>query len=245
VRPVTNTHAEAGRVPGHEEMTAVWESHPNEAYRRDMSHWRGHGRWPDDAWAAMGAATRAQVLAAAAMLGRDVPRGPLLEWGPGGGTNLVAFAGIASRIYGADLSPSNLAECARVLEEQDRAPAFRPILVGDDPTAVAAEVDEPLELFISTAVFQHFPSRDYGAVVLQTVASLLAPGAIGCVQIRYDDGTPKYVQKHDDYRSRHITFTSYPLNEFWDLLAGVGLRPLAITAVNSAANYATFTFVPG
>jgi hypothetical protein len=65
------------------------------------------------------------------------------------------------------------------------------------------------------------------------------------VQIRYDDGTPKYVQKQDDYRSRHVTFTSYPLDEFWELLVAAGLRPLAITAVNSAVNYATFTFVPG
>lgn len=238
-----DANVEQIQVPGHEDLTAVWESHPNEPYRRDMSHWRGHGRWADEAWAAIGISTRDQVLGTARMLGRKAPRGPMLEWGPGGGTNVVAFARMARRIYGVDISPTNLAECARVLAEIRRAPRFTPVLVGDDPTAVATQVDEPIEVFVSTAVFQHFPTREYGAAVLRTVASLLAPGAIGCVQIRYDDGAPKYVQKHDNYLSQHVTFTSYPLDEFWDLLITSGLRPLQITAINSSVNYATFTFV--
>ena len=125
-------------VPTHRDLTGVWESHPDEDYRRDMSHWRGHGRSPDDAGAAIGVATRAAVRGAAAMLGREVPRGPLLEWGPGGGTNLAAFVGVSSCLYGADLSPRNLAECTRVLGELDQPPRFTPIVVGDDPAAIAA-----------------------------------------------------------------------------------------------------------
>jgi methyltransferase family protein len=242
---VTETDSDAEEAaPGYGELTGVWDAHPNEDYRRDMSHWRGHGRWPAAAWTAIGASTREQVRSAAALLGRDVPRGPVLEWGPGGGANLAALAEPARRLYGADISPRNLAECARVLGELDGPPAFTPIVVGDDPGAVAAAVDEPVELFVSTAVFQHFPTREYGAEVLRTVAAVLAPSAIGCVQIRYDDGTPRYAQKAGGYFSRHVTFTSYPLDDFWDLLAGTGFRPLAITALNSAVNYATFTFVP-
>ncbi len=96
---------------------------------------------------------------------------------------------------------------------------------------------------MSTAVFQHFPTREYGGEVLRVVADLLAPGALGFVQIRYDDGTPKYLQKHEDYFARHVTFTSYELDGFWDLLASVGLQPLDISAVNSNVNYATFSFL--
>ena len=78
------------------------------------------------------------------------------------------------------------------------------------------------------AVFQHFPSREYGGEVLRVVAGLLAPGGLGCVQIRYDNGREKYQQKHEDYFARHLTFTSYPLDTFWSLIEGVGLRPLDI-----------------
>jgi hypothetical protein len=223
-------------------VIAVWDGHPDEDYRRDMSHWRGHGRWPDEKWAAIGAATLRSIRRAATTLGRDVPTGPLLEWGPGGGANLVACAGISQRLYGADISTKNLAECARVLAELDPSPEFRPILVGDDPTAVAAAIDEPIEVFVSTAVFQHFPTREYGGEVLRTVAGVLAPGALGCVQIRYDNGTPKYLQKQDDYFARHVTFTSYPLDEFWDLIKSVGLQPLDISGLNGKVNYATFSF---
>jgi hypothetical protein len=231
------------QLPGRDDVIAVWDEHPDEDYRRDMSHWRGHGRWADDKWAAIGASTVAAIHRAATALGRDVPAGPLLEWGPGGGANLVAFARISQRLYGADISMKNLAECARLLAEFDPSPEFRPILVGDDPIAVADAIDEPIELFVSTAVFQHFPTREYGGEVLRAITKVLAPGALGCVQIRYDNGTPKYLQKQDDYFARHVTFTSYPLDGFWDLIKSVGLEPLDISALNSKVNYATFSFV--
>jgi hypothetical protein len=229
--------------PGRDDVIAVWDGHPDEDYRRDMSHWRGHGRWAEEKWASIGAGTAESIRWAARTLGRKVPRGPLLEWGPGGGANLVACAGMSQRLYGADISMKNLAECARVLAELDPRPEFQPILVGDDPMAVAHAISEPIELFVSTAVFQHFPTREYGGEVLRAVAEVAAPGALGCVQIRYDDGTPKYSQKQEDYFAKHVTFTSYQLDEFWDLLTGAGLKPLAISAVNSKVNYATYLFV--
>jgi Methyltransferase domain len=241
--PTTEQSLTSSGPPVFDEVIAVWDGHPDEAYRRDMSHWRGHGRWPDDKWLAIGAATLHSIQRAARTLGRDVPKGPLLEWGPGGGSNLVACAGISQRLYGADISTKNLAECARVLAELDSSPEFRPILVGDHPTTVTDAIDEPIDLFVSTAVFQHFPTREYGGEVLRAVAGALAPGALGCVQIRYDDGTPKYLQKEADYFARHVTFTSYPLDGFWDLIKSVGLQPLDISAVNSKVNYATFSFV--
>lgn len=232
----------AAGSPGREDVHAVWDGHPDEDYRRDMSHWRGHGRWPDERWSAIGATTVASLRRSAALLGREVPTGPLLEWGPGGGANLVACSAPGRRLYGADISEKNLDECARVLAEVDPAPEFHPVLVGDDPGSVAAAIEDPIEVFVSTAVFQHFPSREYGGEVLRVVADLLAPGALGSVQIRYDDGTAKYRQKQDSYFSRHVTFTAYPLEEFWELIASVGLLPFAISDVNAEVNYATFSF---
>ncbi len=231
-------------VPSYEDVAFVWNDHPNDEYRHDQSHWRNQGRWDADSWSAIGRSTLESVRAAAMMLGRSVPTGPLLEWGPGGGTNLVAFSATSSKLYGVDVSTNNLDEAGRVLGELDHPPPFVPIVVGSDPTAVADEIDEPVDVFVSTAVFQHFPSREYGGDVLRTVARTLSPQAIGMIQIRYDNGSPKYQQKNADYKRQHITFTSYPLDEFWDLLLAVGLRPLAITDLRSPYNYATYTFVP-
>jgi methyltransferase family protein len=230
------------QLPGHDDVIAVWDEHPDEDYRRDLSHWRGHGRWADDRWTAIGDATVTAIHRAATALGRAIPTGPLLEWGPGGGANLAAFAGISQRLYGADISTKNLAECARMLAELDPSTEFRPILVGDDPHTVADAIGEPIDVFVSTAVFQHFPTREYGGEVLRAVAKVLSPGALGCVQIRYDDGTPKYLQKQDDYFVRHVTFTSYPLDGFWDLIKSVGLEPIHISNVDSTVNYATYLF---
>ena len=231
------------RPPTHDDLVYVWEENPDEEYRRDMSHWRGHGRWPDEKWTQIGASTRACVERAAAMLGSPIPTGVLLEWGPGGGANLGAFADVAPTMYGVDVSAKNLEECERVLAECSDPPTFHPILLADDPVSAAAEVSAPVDLFISTAVFQHFPSAAYGHLVMSTVAALLAPGALGCVQIRYDDGTPKYRSKAVNYLSRHVTFTSYALSEFWDLIGEVGLQPMTITDLNTEVNYATFCFV--
>ena len=230
--------------PSYEDVAFVWNDNPNDQYRRDQSHWRDQGRWDPDTWAAIGRSSLASIRSAASMLGRPVPAGPLLEWGPGGGSNLLAFAGTSSMLYGVDIAPSNLAEAGRVLAELDSPPPFVPIVVGADPTAVADEIAEPVDIFVSTAVFQHFPSREYGADVLRTVARALSPHAIGLIQIRYDNGSPRYAPKKADYKRQHITFTSYPLEEFWDLLVVAGLRPLAITDIRSSHNYATFTFVP-
>lgn len=65
--------------PGRDDAHAVWDGHPDEDYRRDMSHWRGHGRWPEEQWAAIDASTVASLRRSAGLLGRDVPAGPMLE----------------------------------------------------------------------------------------------------------------------------------------------------------------------
>jgi len=83
--------------------------------------------------------------------------------------------------------------------------------------------------------------------VLQTVRQVMAPGGLGYVQIRFDDGTERYRPKSlAEYRKRHLTATSYPLSGFWDLLLDPGFRPLRIAHVNTKVNYAKFYFaVPG
>lgn len=242
------TRREVGGAEGaptvHDEITTVWEAHEDEHYRQDQSHWRGVGRWDDQKWTELGQGMVHHVEDLHHTARRQWPAEPpvLLEWGPGGGANLHALADRVGTMYGVDISVKNLEETGRVLAEIPRS-AFVPVLLDGDPGTVIASIDQPVDLFVSTAVFQHFPSREYGAEVLRTMREVMAPEGLGYVQIRYDDGTERYRPKSvTEYRERHITATSYGLSDFWQLLHDSGFRPLAISNLNTAINYAGFSF---
>jgi hypothetical protein len=229
----------------HDEITTVWESHDDEQYRQDQSHWRGVGRWDEEKWSALGQTLvhRMEELHHAAHRDWDSAEPPvLLEWGPGGGANLYALADRVGAMYGIDISAKNLEETARVLGEKPHT-AFTPILLDGDPSTAVPAIDRPIDLFLSTAVFQHFPSQEYGVEVLRVVRQVMAPGGLGYIQIRYDDGKERYRPKTiGEYRERHITATSYSLSGFWDLLTDAGFNPLKIANLNTTVNYAGFYF---
>nr|WP_281436421.1 class I SAM-dependent methyltransferase [Ensifer sp. ENS04] len=231
----------------HEIIEAVWERHEDDAWREDQSHWRGKGRWADDArWQAIGKATVAKLRAVWRLL--DKPHFPepfvALEWGPGGGTNLFAMRRLSRRYFGVDISPSNLAECARMIGAEGYGSLFEPIHLTEAPESIVEKVAEPIDVFISTAVFQHFPSKEYGGEVLRAVKRVCKPGAVGIVQIRYDNGEEKFrpIADLSEYKEKHITANSYQIDEFWKLLRDCGLNPLMIRDINGQVNYATFFF---
>jgi Methyltransferase domain len=228
------------------EIVEVWERHPDEMYRRDISHWRGEGRWTEERWLALGNATKRRLNGLFRAVRRrmaDAASRVVLEWGPGGGANVFALADWASLIYGVDISRANLDECVRI-DRVSRAGVFCPILLSTaEPAAATAQLDRPVDVFLSTAVFQHFPSKDYGRQVLDAVRGAMAPDGLGYVQIRYDDGTPRYRSKQlSEYRRSHITATSYGLAEFWSLLVDTGFAPIKIADLNTRFNYASFYF---
>lgn len=154
---------------------------------------------------------------------------------------MVALGPFARHYFGIDILPQNLAEAGRQAGAAGLT-CFRPVHLAGDPAAVAGAVDAPLDVFISTAVFQHFPSKDYGAQVLRVLSGLARVGAIGSIQIRYDNGNPRYapIGSLADYADRHITATSWAIDEFADLCAGCGLDVLYVNEIRTANNYATF-----
>lgn len=227
----------------HDIVASVWERYNDEEYRRDQSHWRGHGRWKDvERWLSIGRSTLDGLREIERMTGQTtLASNPVvLEWGPGGGSNLFALKDIAKTIYAIDVSSKNLDESKRVLAEAGFFD-FRPILLKDSIEGALAEVNEPIDIFISTAVFQHFPSKGYGLQVLRATGARLSPSGIGRLQIRFDNGNARYAPKPlHEYKKSHITATSYRVDEFWDALRAAKLDPLAIKNVNSSKNYATF-----
>lgn len=241
----------SGKERGEENriIADVWENCDNQEYRESFSHWQGSQGFQGEHWNAVGEKTHA-------VLSRYLPlfsttfqarwhtnQLAMLEWGPGGGSNLFKFAAQSRLQYAVDLSAKNLGECAARLGDQ--AARFRPLVLSGPPESVQTEVGEPLDLFVSTAVFQHFPSKHYGLEVLACVQALLASGGVGYIQIRYDNGNPIYLPKTIDSYGRslgHAFATSYPLDLFAYILDKLGFEVLSARIEDPNINYAGFVF---
>ncbi len=218
----------------------VWDGLEDEQKRQDFSHYQGVGRFAQDAdWRGIGEASFATLRELVADSFWDRAQ-TALEWGPGGGSNLFALSSQVSHLYGVDISEKNLSECARVLGDA----GFTAIHLEDDLSQVRDAVTRPIDIFISTAVFQHFPSQAFGSDVLGLMADLMAPGAVGLVQIRYDNGAPKYRPNRglDEYPDRFITATSYGIDSFASLLQSHGFCRITARDFNAKINYVTFGF---
>lgn len=221
----------------------VWSS-SNESDRvRELSHWLGYGMWQDeDRWRGIGKRVRARFGELARYLNKPAQAKRVLEWGSGGGAIAVEMGRTADEYIGVDVSAENLAECARRCEAEGVS-GFKPVLITDEPEKAAHGIEGAIDLFVSIAVFQHFPGKDYGKRVLKVIHKMLTPGGMGIIQFRYDDGTERFLPKTDNYRDNFVYFTSYELMEFWEALKEAGLRPLYMGNFDPRTNYASIYFV--
>jgi hypothetical protein len=230
---------------GLDEVEQLWSRSAEDERLRDHSHWRGVGTFADERrWLAIGERTRGHVDELLREVHGELPTGrelDVLEWGPGGGSNLVAVAPIASRFVGVDVSAPNLAECGR----QAAAigfDGFAPVHLADaPPTVVPAKVEAPVDVVLSTSVFQHFPSVAYGEQVLGVLRELSHPGTVGVIQVRYElrpDLRPATGRYRDDYLHGCV----HPLADFWWSLDAAGFTPLRIVDLEHASRAAWFLF---
>jgi len=206
-----------------------WRQSAARPWVQDMSHWRGRGRWADDgAWQNVGIKHVELFRQLCVLSGRETPVRTMLEWGPGGGANAVAFAGQVVRYYGVDISPANLQECGRQLDAIGYK-TFRPIEIdANSPEASLASIESPVDFVLCTAVFQHFPSKAYSERVMRVFHRALADDGIALVQTRYDDGSDVLRCKNSDYEKNVVTFTSYRVEEFWHVAAEAGFQPISV-----------------
>ena len=222
------------------DASEYWSGSETGVDRRDMSHWLGEGRWADEAeWRRIGEEHFELYRTLSNLTGRTAPIRTIMEWGQGGGANAIRFANEVSVYIGVDISGPNLKECARQLESRGHQ-NFRGILIdATNPEAILAECGGPIDFFLSTAVFQHFPNKDYGVRVTKIAHQLLAEDGIAMIQTRYDNGSDYYKPKTRDYKKNVITFTSYIIEEYWNLARDLGFRPLAVV-LRPETNYAYY-----
>ncbi len=206
----------------------------------DDSHWLGKGRWTkEEDWIQIGKIHWNMFEKLCLLSGTAHPIQRMVEWGPGGGANAVTFCAEVQEFFGIDISEANLTECQHRLEALGFR-GFSPIVVDiRHPEQCLQFVKIPVDFFLSTAVFQHFPSKEYGVCVTELAYKLLRDKGLALIQIRYDSGAKRFRPKRRDYQKNVITFTSYGIDEFWEIVRQIGFRPLAVT-LETSTHYAYF-----
>ena len=108
--------------------------------------------------------------------GRTFAPRTILDHGCGVGRLVVPFAERAQRVVGVDVSDSMLAEARRNCDA--RGVGNVELLSADRLDTLAPEFD----LVHSHIVLQHIPPK-HGEPIFETLASLVAPGGVGAVQV--------------------------------------------------------------
>lgn len=159
-----------------------------ESKSRSQAHWVDSGRYENDEHWLSGGVRHHQIYCRwAEEYGRDLSSEcrTMLEWGPGGGSNAVAFLETFIKFCGVDICWETLVECRSQVYKRcgvDSQVWIHKIGI-NNPEEVIKLV--PLQdLFLCTAVFQHFPYPEYGLRVLSIARNVLKPSGIAYIQFR-------------------------------------------------------------
>lgn len=220
-----------------------WNKSSTENNIEELSHYEGHGRWSDtDTWNRIGDKHIIMFKQFCRYLNYDKPIYNILEWGPGGGANAIHFAKDAEIYYGVDISQNNLDECESQLKKMGLN-NFTAININiENPENVKSQVNDSIDLFLSTAVYQHFPSKEYGLTITELAYDIISDEGLAIIQTRYDDNSNRFRPKGYKYSKNAIYFTSYKIDEFWKITEKIGFNPMYITLIPEV-NYAYYFLI--
>jgi len=206
------------------ESREYWQSWSNSRLK-SHSHWRdGYAFDSPGVWERLGRQHRDLLLRAAREAGiTDICR--IVDWGCGGGLNAVQLAAEAKCYYGVDVSELTLQECKRQVSKL-REVNFQPVLIdAANPEACLSEIGEPCDAFICTYVFELLPTREYGWRIVRLAHSLLRPGGVALIHIRYSNNLFQQSRRWR-YAKNLAHNTAYSLAEFRSGSAEVGFERL-------------------
>lgn len=208
-----------------------WASTGSSSWKAN-SHWRDAHVFGDggDLWYEIGRRHLEMYERGARMVGFDRPLGRVVEWGCGGGANAVHFAPRATEFVGVDVVPETLDECARQVSAHTDVP-FTPVLAEvAHPERVVDKIGT-CDLFLCCYVFELIPTPEYGERLLRIASSVLAPGGLALIQVKYHEGGFWSRPRRRGYRTSVAGMTTYAVPEFWELVTRAGLRPESLTLV--------------
>jgi SAM-dependent methyltransferase len=219
---------------------------PNTELLNQYSHWRGAGIFTDDdLWLALGRKNLELYQQACRMMGVTTPPRRIVEWGCGGGANAVHFAPLAETYVGIDIARPSLEECASQLDAAGLR-NFEPVLVdAGAPETAVTQIKQKCDLFLSTYVFEVFPTPEYGLQVLKIARKLLNEGGMAIIQVRFIRDSWNSRPKRFAYKRNFTSTATYRIEAFWDEAEKCGFSPQAVRLVpreklNNQTNYAYF-----
>lgn len=217
-----------------------WNNTNNNVQFEDLSHHKGHGRWANlDEWNKIGVDHLDIFNRFCQYIQYTKPIKYILEWGTGGGANAIHFSKGIEKYYGVDISEISLNECSKQMKFLN-IKTFIPVKIEiDKPEKCVLDLDQKMDLFLCTAVYQHFPNKDYGIRITKLASESLSNSGAALIQIRYDNHKVKFKPKFRNYKRNLLSFTSYGIDEFCSILENSGLKPICIT-LNPKINYAYY-----
>lgn len=225
VRQVLHLHAS----PAARERAAqrFWSRPP---VQRDAFWWhlRGSDAYSDEQWLKIG---RHHVDLYRRLAGEQARPRRVIEWGAGGGANVVAFASAfeANDFWGVDVSADSIAECGRQLAAFAPATRYHGLKI-DVPTPETALNDVPhdLDLFLCIYVFESFPSQGYGERILRLAHQMLKPRGDAFIQVKYSTDAWQTRSRNWGYTRGVANMTTYRIDEFWLLAEACGFQPQSV-----------------
>ena len=193
------------------------------------AHWKNKGIFEDNQrWLSLGKEHLELILKYSSVLDFRFPVKKIVEWGCGGGANAVHFAPLTEKFIGIDITSESLAECGTQILERGYN-NFQPVLIDATvPESILNENINNVDLFISTYVFEQFPSPEYGMKILELANKMLRNEGIAFIHIRYNDERKDLKSKRFSYKLHPYLMTTYTLEEFWGKVKNYGFQPLGI-----------------
>lgn len=196
-------------------------------YEKSLSHHIGARNWEEERFYAYGRKHVDLFEQALRFINADKPERKLqvVEWGPGGGANALAFIKQLECDYtGVDISQENLDEAARLISANDLS-GFSGIHIDiNSPATVLNELGSAsTDIFICTAVFPHLPDKEYAVSVSDIASSLLREGGICILHILLSDEVKSEYGSYNKDVHRNTVFT---YEESIQFISDVGLKPL-------------------
>ncbi|MGP4058610.1 class I SAM-dependent methyltransferase [Mycobacterium sp. 4D054] len=211
-----------------EEAARYWSAPTGSAWEAN-SHWRnGIG---DQAWLEVGDHHWKIYETFARALKSPSPN-TVMEWGAGGGANAVAFAPHTQRFIAADISQENLDECVRQVRATCTTPVETRRIDLACPVQATVGLAGSCDVFLCLYVIELTTGADAVRAILDIARTVLAPGGMALVQIKYhtsDRRTRGFAGMA--YDRNLASTTTFTLEEFWKLAADCGLAPRLITLV--------------
>lgn len=202
------------------DAVSFWKLSSYDSRIQDYSHWCGASRWNTERWSEygrrnVGFALRTIRESFGPAFIEKARTGSALEWGCGGGANVIAMYEYFREVSGVEIAGPTLEECRRQAMRHGKKNFQGCLIDSGRPESALEKIQRgSLDFILSIEVFQHFPSKEYTARVLRVISELLKDGALAWIQVRDDDGSPKLRQKDADYAANMIYMTSFPTEVF-------------------------------